>query len=188
MKKLLLGFIFLSSTFVQAADIPGLTKLFADNFNTLYAPRMCGKNIERFIEAAQAQNINLDNAYVLKIVGGGFFETSGFYTRTNPNDREMLGYFHYVLVADRMVFDFDLNSPLVLTLENYARVQLSPPDTHPWAANWGKDLSRWVITRYDIETYMKDSNPQITWKKSMGDLIDVTETLSRNRNQCINLF
>lgn len=188
MRKLLFSLLFLSSTLVRAADIPGLTRLFTENFNSFYEPRMCGTNIERLIEAAQKQNINLDEGYVLKIVGGGFFETSGFYTRTNPHDREMLGYFHYVLVADRFVFDFDLNKPVVLSLEDYARLQLSPPDDHPWAKNWEKDLSRWQVTRYDISDYMTQTELKPIWQKSLGELINVPEALSRNRLQCLNLF
>jgi hypothetical protein len=86
---------------------------------------MCGENIGRLVEEAKNQNLDLEGSYVLKIEGGGFLETSGFYTRSNPNERAMLGYFHYILVADGYVFDFDLNESLVLKLEDYVRLQFT---------------------------------------------------------------
>ena len=121
-----LCFILLKST-VLAADIESLRKLFVNNFNHYYQPRYCGKNIKRLLSEAQKRNIDLSNSYILKVVGDGFFETSGFYTRAKPNQRAMLGYFHMILVADNMVFDFDLHAPLVLDVRNYIRLQFMPP-------------------------------------------------------------
>src|SRR5690606_10559228 len=119
-------------THAKAADIPALTKLFRTNFNSFYEARNCGKNIERLVEAAHEKRIDLRNAFDLRIVGGGFCETSGFYTRMVINDRAMLGYFHYVLVADNYVFDFDLAEPLVLPFEDYVRLQFSPVANNNW--------------------------------------------------------
>ena len=89
--------LLISLSSAWAADLPQLKKLFTENFDNYYQPRFCGKNTARFVSEAKKRNIDLSNSYVLKIVGGGFWETSGFYTRNNINERAMLGYFHMVL-------------------------------------------------------------------------------------------
>lgn len=178
-------FILLISLFVSqvyAADIPGLTKLFQSNFNSLYQPRHCGKNIERLVQAAHEKRIDLKNAYVMKIVGGGFWETSGFYTRITPNERVMLGYFHYVLVADNYVFDFDLREPLVLPFEDYVRLQLAPPASNTsWMNVMAKDLPTWEMTRYEWNDYISYSNLNATWVKRMSVMINIPKALAKKR-------
>lgn len=165
----------------MAADIPALTKLFKTNFNSFYEARNCGKNIERLVQTANDKGIDLRNAFILKIVGGGFFETSGFYTRAARNDRAMLGYFHYVLVADNFVFDFDLAEPVVVSFEDYVRLQLAPPSNSNWMGTMLKDLPSWELTRYEWKDYISYSNLNPTWIKRMSEVINVPKVLSRKR-------
>jgi hypothetical protein len=169
---------------LQAADIAGLTSLFQDNFNYLYQPRFCGRNIGNFIKLAQKHKIDLSNSYVMKFVGSGFLHTSGFYTRTKPNEREMLGYFHMVLVADNYVFDFDLNEPLVLRMPDYIRLQFAPP-YEPFRI-WGidyrteKDLAFWKLTAFETQAYALGSEVEL-WNKLMRDFIDLKRLKDRIR-------
>ena len=121
----LLGLTFSSSTY--AGDLLGLKNLFQETFHSLYVPRFCNQNIARFVAEAKKRNIDLSNSSVVKIEGGGFLNVSGFYTRESPNEWKMLGYFHYVLIVDGLVFDFDLAKPVILPLEKYVRLQFTPP-------------------------------------------------------------
>ncbi len=127
MKSFIIALILLAQHTALGADLNSLTKLFVQNYNALYEARMCGRNIERFVDLSLRHKINLDHSYVLKVTGAGFLETSGFYTRQNANRWKMLGYFHYVFVAEGHVFDFDLDEPLVLPLHDYVRLQFTPP-------------------------------------------------------------
>lgn len=182
-KKFVLVFFISVSSF--GADLNKLSILYQNNFNNFYEPRFCGENISRLLVEAQKQNIDLSNSYVLKVVGAGFLETSGFYMRNEPNNRKMLGYFHYVLVADNYVFDFDLHEPLVFLLEDYVRLQFTPP-YEPFII-WGvkydsmKELSHWSVIRYEVNEYLRTSSPRSTWTKSMPDVIKLKEVLSKKR-------
>lgn len=177
-------FILLTTTTAQAADLAQLIPLFQNNYQTFYQPRLCGRNTGRLIEAAQKLNIDLSNSYVLKIVGGGFWETSGFYTRNSPNDRDMLGYFHMVLVADNHVFDFDLNEPLVLPLEDYIRLQFTLPDdsTTLWGKNFKprQELPSWEMTRFVTTDYVNGQETVID-KMKLKDLVNLDSVLDRQR-------
>lgn len=177
-------FILLATSTAKAADVEQLSQLFQNNYNSFYQPRMCGQNTVRLIQAAQNLNIDLSNSYVLKIVGGGFWETSGFYTRNKPNDRDMLGYFHMVLVADNYVFDFDLNEPLVLPLEDYIRLQFTlPDDSKTFFAKSFKprqELPGWEMTRFYTEDYAKNKETIIDRMK-LKDLVDLDSALDRKR-------
>jgi hypothetical protein len=106
--------ILLTASTALAADLEKLTQLFQENYNTFYVPRFCGPNTARLIQAAQDQKIDLSNSYVLKIVGAGFLETSGFYTRSAPNERQMLGYFQEV-VLEKVPFGQFINLDSVLS-------------------------------------------------------------------------
>jgi hypothetical protein len=167
-----------------AADLPALKILFTENYNIFYRPAYCGKNIAKLADEANKRNINLDNAYVLKIVGAGFFETSGFYTRQNVNERAMLGYFHMVLVADGYVFDFDLDEPLVLKLDDYIRLQFTPP-YEPYLLfgteyRASSHLLWWTVTRFEWSDYIRNKEIS-TWTRKMPEYIDLEKVLSKKR-------
>ncbi len=184
MKITLFLVLFIVSSFAQAADLKSLSELFKQNFNTFYQPRLCGKNIGLLITEAQKRKIDLSNSYVLKIEGAGFLETSGFYTRNLINDRAMLGYFHYVLVADGLVFDFDLAEPLILPLEDYVRLQFTPPylPFHVFGINFVpiNELKWWTVSRFELESYISYT-PQKTWSKKMPQVIDLNLVMGRTR-------
>lgn len=174
-RLILFSFFMIFSSLGQAADLVALKELFQSEFNSLYAPRMCGENIGRLILAAQKKKIDLSNSYVLRFQGGGFLETSGFYTRQKPNDRVMLGYFHFVLVADGHVFDFDLNEPLVLNLHQYVKLQLVPP-YEPFNVMGIKYTAKsmlpsWEIKIYDIANYVS-TQPVPVQIGQLQDIID----------------
>ena len=184
MKKIILFLLLLTLTQVAlAADLRGLNRIFQQNYNSFYVPRMCGQNIGRLVTEAKKQNVDLKGAYVLKLAGGGFLETSGFYTRSTPNERAMLGYFHFVLVADGYVFDFDLNEPLVLKLEDYIRLQLTPSylPYFVFGINYQptKELPSWTATRFEVDGY--PSRPEVTWQKKLGDIVDINAVMKRAR-------
>jgi hypothetical protein len=169
-----------------SADTQSLTKLYQENYHSFYTPRFCGQNVTKLIQEAHRLNINLEGAYALKIEGPGFLATSGFYTRGYPHERAMLGYFHWILVADNMVYDFDLHEPLVLSLEDYTRVQFTPP-YEPFII-WGmtydskKELVYWDVTRYEWKDLLKNKGTP-TWKKKYHEIIDLDEMMSRTRYQ-----
>nr|MBA2405436.1 hypothetical protein [Bdellovibrionales bacterium] len=146
--------------------------------------RYCYENVARLIEEAKSKKIDLSNTYALKIVGAGFLETSGFYTRKTVNEREMLGYFHYILIADNHVFDFDLYEPIVLPFEDYVRLQFTPP-TLPYfvfGINFipSKELKYWNISQYDTNNYIS-SSPKPLWSKTMGEIIDLEKLMTKKR-------
>lgn len=184
MKKILSLALFslLTATSAFAADIKSLERVFKENFDHFYQPRFCGKNTARFITEAQKRKIDLSQSYVLKIVGGGFWETSGFYTRNNINERVMLGYFHMVFVADGYVFDFDLDEPLVLKLDDYFRLQFTPP--FPFTFYGGEartktELKGWTLTRFEWADYIKNIEKP-TWVKKLREIIDVDKMVEKD--------
>ncbi len=172
-----------------AADIESLEKLFTKNYNSFYTPRFCGRNIEKFVKVAHQNGIDLSNSYVAKIVGGGFLETSAFYSRTNPNDRVMIGYFHMVLVADGYVFDFDLGEPAVLKLSDYVRLQFTPP-YEPFRI-YGIDYTAksnpgsWDVTAFETLKYGRGIESKL-WKKQIKDLISMDRMMSTHRMGVLN--
>lgn len=179
----LLIFMFLLGQ-AAAADLSVLTRLFEDHYNSLYTPRFCGQNIARFIQLAKNKKMNLSHSYVLKIMGAGFFETSGFYTRGKTQERAMLGYFHMVLVADGRVFDFDLAEPLVLKLEDYVRLQFTPPyePFHIWGKDFvaRKELPWWKVTAFSTHEYAQ-GREEVLWSKKVGELVSLEEVLNNDR-------
>lgn len=177
-------FTFLAFSQAMAADLRALSELFVRNYNTFYQPRFCGRNTARLITEAAKRNIDLRNSYVLKIEGGGFLETSGFYTRSAPNDRALLGYFHMVLVADGYVFDFDLAEPLVLKVEDYIRLQFTPP--HEPFLIFGikyralEQLPSWQLTRFETLDYARNKEVP-TAKGKLGQIIDLNRVMKLPR-------
>lgn len=165
-----------------SAELKVLTSLFEVSYNQLYVHRECGKNVGRLIKEAKRLNIDLSNSYVLKIEGSDFLEVSAFYTRNHINERQMLGYFHFVLVAQGYVFDFDLDKPLVLPIEEYVRLQFTPP-TLPYQfmgidMNPRKYLPEWKVEGYSIDSYL-GGQPQLLWTKKMNELINIERTLNQ---------
>jgi hypothetical protein len=172
-----------------SADVERLEKLFSKNYNSFYTPRFCGRNIEKFVKVANEKGIDLSGSYVAKIVGGGFLETSAFYSRSNPNDRVMIGYFHMVLVADGYVFDFDLGEPVVLKLQDYVRLQFTPP-YEPFRI-YGIDYSAknnpgsWNVTAFDTNKYGRGLESKL-WSKMIKNLINMTRMISTDRSSVLN--
>jgi hypothetical protein len=169
-----------------AADIRKIESVYATHFEDFYEPRFCGRNIARLIQAAQDQKISLKGAYVLKIEGAGFFETSGFYTRTAPNEREMLGYFHVILVAGDRVMDFDLHEPLVLDIQEYIRLQFTPPEEKPMVIfgvpyRAREELKWWTVTRFEIDDFLRESK-RATWKKKLGEYVNLNAVFALDRS------
>lgn len=180
---LLLG-IAIKPTHLLAADLKSLESLYTQNFDAFYQPRFCGRNIARLVNAALDRKIDLEGAYVLKIEGAGFLETSGFYTRNAPNEREMLGYFHVVLVAENHVFDFDLHEPLSLDVNEYIRLQFSPANdsTTIYGMKYraSEELKWWTVTRFEISDFIQDTK-RATWKIGMDKYVDINSVLSQPR-------
>lgn len=181
--RILISF-FLVMGSASAADIPRLKNLFQKNYNNYYQPRYCGRNIERFTSEALRRNIDLKGAYVLKISGTGFLETSAFYTRNKINDRAMLGYFHMVLVADDYVFDFDLAEPLALKVEDYFRLQFTPP-YEPYKI-FGVDYTQnknphgYKLVAFDYQDYAR-GDETVLWESVVRDYIDMKALYKRPR-------
>ncbi len=184
MKTILILLLLLTTTLASAADLVSLNKLFSENFDNFYRPRFCRNNIGTLIAEASKQKINLRNSYVLKIVGAGFLETSGFYTRGKIDERAMLGYFHFVLVADGYVYDFDLDEPLVLKLEDYTRLQFTPPylpfKVFGISIEPEKQLPFWTVTRFEIADF-NTSRSTATWTKQYNEILDLKKMMKRER-------
>lgn len=184
-KSLIAILFLLLSSAAQAADVRGLTEIFWKNYDNFYQYGNCGGNIARLVEAAKEKRLDLSNAYVLNIVGAGFLETSGFYTRSKMNQWKMLGYFHVVLVADGYVFDFDLGEPLVLKLDEYIRLQFTPPQ-EPFKVGGNAfftsdDLKYWTATTYDVQKYNFTEKPIETGKYKLTDLVPLARITSLKR-------
>jgi hypothetical protein len=185
MKKIsLFIFLLVFSLSSFSADTHNLKKLFISNFDQFYVERHCRQNIIRLIEEAKKLKINLDNSYVLKFEGLGFLETSGFYTRSSVNERHMLGYYHFVFVADNLVFDFDLYEPLVLPLEDYIRLQFTPKSLpyYIFGINYVPEiqLKNWKITAYNLKNPHLPAN-SIIWSKKLGEWIDLSSIMKKVR-------
>jgi hypothetical protein len=169
---------------IQAANLPALQDYFRQNSEAIYVPRYCGQNVQQLVQGAQSAGIDLSGAYVLKIVGTGFLETSGFYTRTKPQDRSMLGYFHYVLVAENHVFDFDLHELLVLSLEDYIRLQFTPPylPFRVFGMNYdpAEELKYWKVSRYEVSAVTGGSFTP-TWERHLSQFVNLPGILARAR-------
>jgi len=185
--RILIILFLLNISSVFPADIPKLKEFFSDNFNNFYRPRLCGQNIAHFLREAKKLKIDLSNSYVLNVDGQSFLETSGFFSRNKLNEREMLGYFHVILVADDLVFDFDLKKPLVLDIRDYVRLQFTPP--HEPTMVFGIDYSRrnpksWDLTAFNTQEYMHGEEV-ILWKKRMGKYVNMSEIYKIDRKQII---
>lgn len=178
-----LTFLLLLMTQLQAADVDSLIEFYKQNYRNFYRHRLCGQNIELLLKEAQEDGIDLEGAYVLKIEGSGFLETSGFYSRHGINERTMLGYFHVVLVADNIVFDFDLAGKLTPKLPSYVRLQFTPP-YEPFIIFGIKyraleQLPWWTVTRYEWRDYLLRGNP--SWKKKLSEILDLQAVMTLPR-------
>lgn len=185
MKKFLTIILFSILTLSQAfaADVKSLERVFKENFDSFYQPRYCGRNTARLVAEAQKRKIDLSHSYVLKIVGGGFWETSAFYSRNNINERVMIGYFHMVFVADGYVFDFDLDEPLVLKLQDYIKLQFAPPapyDFYRGEERTKSELKSWSVTAFKTEEYAKNKEI-VLWQKKLGDIVDMNKMMAKPR-------
>lgn len=189
---LIQGIAFLSSvsTPAFAADVKRLASFFKQNFDALYEPRFCGPNIARLINAARENKIDLEGAFVLKIEGAGFLETSGFCTRTAPDKWAQLGYFHFVLIAENRVFDFDLHQPVVPEIKNYIRLQFSPAQepTMVFGMRYRArdELKWWTVSRIELRDFVQGTG-RVSWKGKLGELVDLDAILSRPRVSCNDL-
>lgn len=120
--------ILLITVSVQAADLPRLTTHFSDTFVSNYAPRFCGENITRLIEQSVEAGIDLENAFIVRIEGTGFWMTQGFAVRGRAFGDYQSWTFHYVLVADGQVFDYDFTDrPRVTPFADYVFEMFVPP-------------------------------------------------------------
>jgi len=174
----------LKPTKVNAANLPALKALFIETYDSHYIHGMCGKNVYEFVAEAKRQKINLEKTYVAKIIGSGFLETSGFYTRFEKNKRSMLGYFHMVFIADGHVFDFDLALQDALPLHEYVRLQFTPP-YQPYRI-FGVlfdpvlDFPWWEVTRYELDDYL-DGIEKPTWKMKMSEFVNIEKVMAIKR-------
>jgi hypothetical protein len=191
MKILLTKFYFLFFIFlkVEAADLKKLTSLFKEIYETHYTPNYCGKNIQQFLNFADNAGIDLNNAEVWKVMGNGFWETSGFHTRLSTSDRSMLGYFHMILIADDYIFDFDLHGAHVVSKYHYARLQFTPahnpfPVTRSAKIDFHKDLNGWTIEAFDAKDYSKNITTKL-WKKNFLDIFLPNILFSVNRSEIL---
>lgn len=186
MKFFVVAIVATFSLSTHAADLSALESLFVANYDKFYQERRCGENIERLYKEAQSRGLDLSNAVALKIVGSGFLETSGFYTRDYPNRWKMLGYFHVVLLADGYVFDFDLAEPRVLSLEEYVRLQFTPP-YQPFIAvanvtfDPRRELVWWKATKLTPKKVGGSIQFTAGATEKLTDLVDLESVLRRDR-------
>jgi len=174
---------------VEAADLKKLISLFEKIYNSHYTPVMCGRNIQQFLEIADASGIDINNTEVWKVKGSGYWETSGFHTRTSTTRRSMLGFFHVVLFAEGHVFDFDLQGPHVLKMYQYARLQFTPPH-NPFPVgslryDFHKDLQKWTIEAFDANDHIKNIQTSL-WKKKFIDVFSLESLFSIDRSTILN--
>jgi hypothetical protein len=139
---LLIILCFATSTF--GADLRGLKDLFARSYwSGMYVNNYCRENIERFVQRAQEDGINLDNSYMVQIVNDGF-DMFGLVSAISVREQGRLieprtvkppfrnigtsnWNYHFIMIADGEVFDFDFtNKNKVVKLSQYMTEQFIP--------------------------------------------------------------
>lgn len=176
MKYLFLLLLVTQASF--AADLPKLQKIFRDNFSNFYTPRMCGKNIDQFVRAADAQRIDLTNSYVMMIESPGFWTLQGFNVRGLKQDQRQPWGHHVVLVADDYVFDFDFtNQPRVVPFVKYFKEMFVPKGKIDINYDFSRDIPDYDITLFASHDYLKHSSSKNTPKRvyRLKNLIDFSK-------------
>lgn len=176
MKFILL--LLLASQFTFAADLPRLRKVFQDNYNTLYTPRACGKNIDKLVKLADANKIDLTNSYYVVLNNPGFWMLQAFSARgLKYGDRQSWS-FHVILVADNYVFDFDFNNrPTVVPFNTYIKEMFVPKAKVDIPYDFKQDLPYFEFDFYDVRDYLKaqGSTRNLPHKTYMlRDLLDLS--------------
>ncbi len=113
---------------------PPLVRLFSERFHSGYRAGRCADNIEGLLHAARSRGIRLSDAWIIRIENQGF---SAFGLVNAEHARQAGGriwessspefhpgeanwYFHVILLADGLVFDFDyFNAPTVHPVARY---------------------------------------------------------------------
>lgn len=99
----------------------------------------------------------------------------------------MLGYFHYVFVADGHVFDFDLATAEVLPFAHYIRLQFTPAmDPYDPAQDLQRmrdDLPSWTLKRIELPEMLLGGN-KTTWEKKLRDLVSIDRVFELRREYC----
>lgn len=177
MKTFVLLFVLLTQ-FSFAADLPKLQSLFAANFNTMYVPRQCGTNIDKFVKLADKNRIDLTNSYVVTLRNPGFWNLQAFSARgTQPGSRQPW-FFHVIFVADNKVLDFDFtNSPKVVPFQTWLKEMFIPKGKIDINYDFRKDLPYFELDFYAAHDFLVTRGiTRETPKKSykLGDLMDLT--------------
>lgn len=174
MKYLFLLLLLTQASF--AADLPKLQSLFKTNFNSFYAPRFCGQNIERLVRAADEKRIDLTNSYVAVLKHDGFWGLQAFSARGVVGQRQPWG-FHVILIADNYVFDFDFtNQPKVLPMKQYFPEMFTSKGNTDNGYTFKKELPYIDVELYSVHDYLKSNGITKTTPKQtvmLGNLIDL---------------
>jgi hypothetical protein len=180
------------STFAaHGADLEKLETLFAETFVSNYQPRFCGENVKRFVTQAVSRGIDLSGASIYRIVGGAW-NLQTFAARGLRSGSAQPFEFHWILVADRKVFDYDYTDRAqVIALEEYIPSMFIPRT--PYVMGNFDPLhelrDRIVFTAFDALAFVKNGYsavglPSRNYKAS--ELVDLEKVISTA--QCRALF
>lgn len=178
MKKILLILLIVLSQTTFAADLPRLKKLFRENFNSLYVPRACGTNIEKFVKLADKEGVDLTNSYVVVLEGPGFWNLQSFNARGQKPGGRQPWYFHVILVADDQVLDFDFtNTPTFLPFRSYIKEMFVPKGKIDIPYDHKRELPYVNLDYYASDDYLiNNGRTSVTPKKTykLSELLDLS--------------
>jgi hypothetical protein len=157
----------------SAADIPQLTDLFRETFVEAYTPRFCRDNVGRLIAAADKSGIDMRGAELVKLSSPDFWELNAFSARGYRLGDRRFFYFHYVLIADGYVFDYDFTDrAVILKVEDYFYEMFVPKAPVDIPYDYKKSFrSIFQLEAYSIPEYIKNG-------KSTAGIVPVTTDLA----------
>jgi hypothetical protein len=174
----------MSSLSAHAADLEKLETLFTETFVSNYQPRFCGENIKRFVAQAAARGIDLSGASIYKIVGGAWNLQTFAARGLRPGGAQPFE-FHWILVADGKVFDYDYTDRAqVITLEEYIPSMFIPRSRYEMG-NFDpvhELRERIVFTAFDALAYVKNgyATAGLPFRNAAAsELVDLDKVISK---------
>jgi hypothetical protein len=154
-----------------AADLPGISRIFAQSFWTShYEERFCGKNIEKLVRKSIKARLDLRDAYIIEITdtsgwmfgmvnalqareGGRLIEPARTAPARHPGEKNW--YFHAVLMVNGKIMDYDFtNQPTLHPLKQYLNLMFIPADKQIDAKYKLSKMKGYKLTLFPAEDYI----------------------------------
>ena len=105
MRKFILSLLLVFGCLNLSAN--DLVSLFQEHYQNHYAAGECDSNIKNFVAEAQEQNLNLENAYQIKIEKVAICSFFCYFNPKNPRGDVWRWYYHVIFIKDHTVYDMD---------------------------------------------------------------------------------